>query len=681
MLLEDNGKLYRRYDKELLCIEPYNLNSFRIRATHLSKFQDDSFSALEKKSDNCKAQIKINGNSATIINGKIRCEVLLTGKLKFFNDKNELVLEEYYKNRFMPNAEGETDSALEIIPRTFIAHRTTSNFNLSVKFEAKEDERFYGMGQYSLPYLNLKGSVLELAQRNSQISIPFVISNKGYGLFWNNPAQGKVYFGRNITDWTSDSTKEMDYWITVGDNTAEIVESYTKVTGYVPMIPEFATGFWQSKLRYRSQEELLNVAKEYKKRGLPISVIVIDFFHWTAQGEWKFDNELWPDPENMVKTLKEMGIEVMVSIWPTVEEKSENFKYMEEMGYLIRSEAGPRLGIKNKETYFDATNPDACSFVWNKIKNNYYDKGIRFFWLDECEPEITKYEYENFRFYQGSVKEIGNIYPKEIAKMVYEGLKNTGQNEIISLIRCAWAGSQKYGALVWTGDISSDFAALRTQVTAGMNMGLVGISWWTTDIGGFHGGNGESETFRECFIRWFQFGAFSPIFRLHGFREPMVVAEGGVAFTGGNAEGWKYSSGSPNEVWSFGENVYNICRKYLFLREQIRPYIMEQMKIAHKKGTPVMRPLFYDYPEDEKSWDVEDQYLFGPYILVAPIVYEGQRTRKLYLPSGNWMNLYTKKVYKGNSYIECEAPLEEIPVFVKEDKYKSIFGDFNFYNI
>ena len=265
--------------------------------------------------------------------------------------------------------------------------------------------------------------------------------------------------------------------------------------------------------------------------------------------------------------------------------------------------------------------------------------------------------------------------------MVYEGLKNICQNEIISLIRCAWAGSQKYGALVWTGDISSDFAALRTQVTAGMNMGLVGISWWTTDIGGFHGGNGESETFRECFIRWFQFSAFSPIFRLHGFREPMVVAEGGVPFTGGNAEGWKYSSVSPNEVWSFGEKVYNICRKYLFLREQIRPYIMEQMRIAHEKGTPVMRPLFYDYPEDDRAWNVEDQYLFGPHILVAPIVYEAQRTRKLYLPSGNWMDLYTKKVYEGNSYIECEAPLEQIPVFVREDQYKSIFADFNFYNI
>lgn len=668
MLIQKKEKLIRRFDKELLCIEPYGSDGLRVRATQLADFQDDSLSALAGQEEmHGDVELVVEGDTAWIRNGKLRCEVLCTGKLKFYNQKGELLLEEYDRNRFRPNAPGEADSALEIIPRTFVPHRGTDNYSLSVKFEAKEGERFYGMGQYSQPFLNLKGCALELSQRNSQISIPFAVSSRGYGFLWNNPAIGRAVFGRNLTEWYADSTKQMDYWITAGDTPAQIEEAYADVTGKVPMMPDYATGFWQCKLRYRTQEELLEVAREYRRRHLPLSVIVIDFFHWTAQGDFQFDPQFWPDPEEMVRELKEMGIELMVSVWPTVEEKSENYRYMEEMGYLIRTEMGPRMGIKNKDTYMDATNPDARTFVWEKLKAHYYDKGIRLFWLDECEPELTKYEYDNYRLHAGSHKEAGNLYPKEFARMVYEGRKQEGEEEILSLVRCAWAGSQKYGALVWTGDISSDFNSLRNQVTAGMNMGLSGFPWWTTDIGGFHGGNIDSEEFRECFVRWFEFGAFCPVFRLHGFRLPVVVEPGKPAFQAGNAEGWIYTSGSPNEVWSYGEEIYEICKKYLLLREKMRPYLKEQMKLAHEKGTPVMRPLFYDYPEDKKAWDVENQYLLGPDILVAPVVDAGCRERSVYLPEGNWRNIDTGEVYQGGECVCCQAELDTIPVFTRTD--------------
>lgn len=672
MLTEKDGKLWRRYDKELLCIEAYGADSLRVRATQLSGFQDDRLSALTEPEETGSADIRMEGNTGWIRNGKLTCQVLCTGKLKFYNQKGELLLEEYDKNRFRENAPGEKDSALEIIPRTFVPHQGTDNYRLTVRFEAQEGERFYGMGQYAYPYLNLKGCVLELSQRNSQISVPFAVSSRGYGFFWNNPAIGRAVFGRNLTEWHADSTKQMDYWITAGDTPAEIEEAYASVTGKVPMMPEYGTGFWQSKLRYRTQEEVLKVAGEYKRRGLPISVLVIDFFHWTAQGDWKFDPECWPDPEAMVRELREMDIEPMISVWPTVEESSENYKYMEEMGYLIRTEQGPRLGIKNKDTYVDATNPEARAFVWEKLKENYYDKGIRLFWLDECEPEVTRYEYENYRFHAGTHKEAGSLYPKEFARMVYEGRSREGESEIVSLVRCAWAGSQKYGALVWTGDIYSDFASLRNQVTAGMNMGLSGFPWWTTDIGGFHGGNIYSEEFKECFVRWFQFGAFCPVFRLHGFREPLVVEPGKPEFKAGNAEGWKYTSGSPNEVWSYGEEVYEICRKYMQIRERIRPYLMEQMERAHKYGTPVMRPLFYDHPEDGTAWTIEDEYLLGPDIVVAPVVYEGARERKLYLPEGSWTDIHTGAVWEGKSWITCQAELDRIPVYARKEVLSQI---------
>ncbi len=668
MVYEKDGKLYRRYDKELLCLEPFGPDGLRVRATQLNGFSDGGLSALlEEAKGEGDGEICIDGDTAVIRNGKLRCEMLCTGKLKFYNQKGELLLEEYDKNRFRrKSAPGEADNALEIGPRTFIPYHGTNYYQLAVRFEAKEGERFYGMGQYSQPFLNLKGCVLELSQRNSQITIPFAVSSRGYGFFWNNPAIGTAAFGRNITEWKADSTRQMDYWITAGDSPAEIMEAYGEVTGKVPMMPEYATGFWQSKLRYRSQEEVLQVAREYRRRGLPLSVMVIDFFHWSAQGDFRFDETLWPDPEAMVKELEEMGIRLMVSVWPTVEETSENFLYMEEMGYLIRTEMGPRLGIKNKDTYMDASNPEAREFVWQKLKENYYDKGIRLFWLDECEPEVTRYEYANYRTYAGSHKEAGNIYPREFARMVYEGRKKEGEEEILSLVRCAWAGSQRYGALVWTGDVASEFDSLRNQVTAGMNIGLSGLPWWTTDIGGFHGGDIRTDKFKELFIRWFEFGTFCPVFRLHGFRKPLVIAQEGKVFAPGDAKSWNYTSGSPNEVWSFGEEVYEICRRYMELRERMRPYLMEQMKKAHEKGTPVMRPLFYDYPEDARAWEQEDEYLLGPDILAAPVTEENKRERKVYLPAGEWSDLHTGEMLEGGQTITVRAELGRIPVYIKQ---------------
>ncbi len=667
MFKQVGNKLLRRDDKELLCIEPWGKNALRVRATQLDRFQDDGiYSALLEPAES-RAEIRIDDQRAEIINGKIRCEVMSTGKLRFYNHENKLLLEEYDRNRFRGNVEEEFNSALEIDPRTFEPHRGTDNYQLTVRFEACDDEKIYGMGQYQQPYLNLKGCILELAQRNSQASVPFALSSKGYGMLWNNPAVGKVTFGKNLTEWIAYSTKQMDYWITAGDNPAEIVENYADVTGKVPMMPDWAMGFWQCKLRYQTQEEIMEVAREYKRRGLPISVIVVDYFHWPYQGDWKFDRCYWPDPEKMVKELREMGIQLMVSIWPTVEQDSENYEEMRELGYLVRSEAGKRLGQLGNACFVDMTNPDARAYVWNKIKKNYYDLGIRIFWLDEAEPEFTDYEYSHYRYHLGSVLEIGNLYPKLYAKMAYDGMTAEGQEHVINLIRCAWAGSQRYGALVWSGDIDSSFRALRNQLAAGLNMGLAGIPWWTTDIGGFHGGNIHSDKFKELLVRWFQFGAFSPVFRLHGCREPMKKP---IGTTGGG----KVPSGADNEVWSYGEEVYEICRKYMEIREKMRPYIKTLMQEAHEKGTPVMRPLFYDFPKDEKAWEIEDQYMFGSDIMVCPILYEGMREREVYLPEGSWWSMVDKKVYEGGRVMTCPAPIDAMPVFVKEGRLQTVFG-------
>ena len=654
---KDNSLLYR-YDAERLIIEPWGENSLRIRASKMPEMPEEDWALCEVERSDTK--INIDKYQAEIQNGKIKAVVNQIGKINFYNQEGELLLEEYVRNR--KDMYGDTCSSLEIEAREF-KPIIAGDYQLTMRFVSNPDEKIYGMGQYQQPFLDLKGADLELAHRNSQASVPFAVSSLGYGLLWNNPAVGRVSFGKNITTWEAYSTKKLDYWITAGDTPSEIEESYANVTGKVPMMPDYAMGFWQCKLRYQTQEELLEVAREYKKRNLPISVIVVDFFHWPLQGEWKFDPTYWPDPDAMIEELKEMGIELMVSIWPTVDYRSENFDEMVNKGLLIRTDKGFRISMdfQGNTVHYDATNPEAREYLWDKAKQNYYDKGIKIFWLDEAEPEYKVYDFENYRYHLGPNVQIGNIYPAMYAKTFFDGMKEEGQENIINLLRCAWAGSQKYGALVWSGDIHSTFESLRNQFAAGLNMGLAGIPWWTTDIGGFFGADIRDEEFYEVLIRWFEYGAFCPVMRLHGYRWPLQPQHG---TTGGAS----CVSGAANEVWSYSDEVYQICKKYLEIREMMKPYITELMEAAHQKGTPVIRPLFYDFPADKICWANEKQYMFGPNVMVAPIMSQGQRELDLYLPEGaNWTNVWTKERFAGGQTIHVQAPIDQIPLFTKDD--------------
>ena len=243
----------------------------------------------------------------------------------------------------------------------------------------------------------------------------------------------------------------------------------------------------------------------------------------------------------------------------------------------------------------------------------------------------------------------------------YEGMKEQGDEMPVNLVRSAWAGSAKYGALVWSGDIVSTFECFRRQMRAGLSMAMAGIPWWTTDIGGFHGARGDDPSFRKLFIRWFQYACFCPVMRLHGNREPQKGFEGDVVSGIG-----LFGSGADNEVWSFGEEVFEICKKYMFLREALRPYIKEQMLLTHEKGTPVMRPLFYDFPQDKRAWEVDDTYMFGTDFCVAPVMEEDVYERSVYLPLGcSWKDVFSGICYEGGQTVTVDAPMDKIPVFVK----------------
>jgi len=536
-------------------------------------------------------------------------------------------------------------------------------YGCEITFDAHADERFYGFGQHQHGLLDQKGAVIDLIQRNTEVSVPFALSSRGYGFLWNMPGAGRVELGANRTRWSADAARQIDYWVTTGATPADIVSHYAHATGLPPMLPEWASGFWQSKLRYRDQDELLEVAREYKRRGLPLSVIVCDYFHWTRQGEWRFDPAEWPDPQAMVDELRELGVELMVSVWPTVNPDSVDYAEMDRRGFLVRSLAGLPLhlafwdkGVDGQVfmRFYDATNPDARRFLWQKITDGYRRFGIRAFWLDACEPEILADNHENALYSLGQGSEVQGVYPREHARGFYEGLKASGEEDVLLLCRSAWAGSQRYGAAVWSGDIESTFEALAAQIPAGLNMGISGIPWWTTDIGGFRHGDPTTEYFRELVVRWFQFATFCPLFRIHGVREPGPLVGAG-------------QTGAPNEVWSFGEEAYGLIREQLALRERIRPYVMDQMATASATGLPPMRALFLEFPDEAPAWEVDDQFMFGPDVLVAPVTAEGARERDVYLPVGaSWLDAWTGERVEQTGWVRADAPLARIPVYLRE---------------
>lgn len=652
-----NNSLIGKQRNETLVIEAFGNNALRVRSTMYPEFSKNDWALSGYQLDTSKCQITIENDRASIKNGKISAVVNFAGVITFYKD-DEMVLREYY--RCYGGTESKESRCLKVISRDF--HSIIGgDYSLTVRFESNDKERIYGMGQYQHAYTNQKGCILELAQRNSQVSLPFALSNLGYGFLWNNPAIGKATFGTNYTEWHAEATEQMDYWITADDTPAQIIENYTQIVGRAPKMPEELLGLWQCKLRYRTQEEVLSVAREYKRLGIPLSVIVIDFFHWTRQGDWCFDPEYWPDPKAMVDELHAMGTKVMVSIWPSVDRKSKNFYEMLDKGLLIRPERGTiqAYDFQGDCAIIDTTNPEARAYIWEKCKENYYKYGIDMFWLDNAEPDLAVYDYDNYRYYLGPHLKVGNVYPKMYSKAFYDGLTAENHPGIVSLVRSAWVGSQKYGTLLWSGDVPSNFESFRDQLAGGLNTGIAGIPWWTTDIGGFMSGNVEDPAFIQLLIRWYQFAVFSPILRMHGDRDPHDIPPlsdkdygGGYLFTG-----------RPNELWSYGEEAFRIMKKYLDIRLSLKPYIARLYDEAHETGAPIIRTMFYEFPQDEKCWELEDQYMFGSDYLVAPILYEDQYKRSVYLPEGVWRNLNDQKEYQGGQTIECDAPIDCIPVF------------------
>ena len=668
--LNENGALVCRRQGETVRIEAWGTDSLRIRATMFPAIIDENWALTEKQAP-YEAKIELlsepwrDGDGkvnqypyAMITNGRISAKVNHSGVLSFYKD-DKCVLHEQY--RFYDGL-ATRESHCQKIPARDWEPYTAGDYRLAVRFEPNDGEKLFGMGGYQQPYMDMKGCILELKQKNSQTTVPFALSSLGYGFLWNNPAVGKATFGKNMTEWISDATKQMDYWVTVADTPKQILKNYTAVTGRAPMMPSDAMGFWQCKLRYRTQEEVLSVARRYREMGVQLDVIVIDFFHWTVQGDWKFDSTYWPDPKAMIDELHSMGIKVMVSVWPSVDRRSENFGEMVERGLLMRTERGAMqtYDFQGDCVQIDPFNPETRQYVWEKCKANYADLGIDYFWLDNSEPDLTKYDFDNFRYYAGPAMEVSNLYPQWYSRAYFEPMTAEGR-PAVNLLRSGWAGSQKYGNVLWSGDIPSSWESLRSQVQIGLNMGIAGIPWWNTDIGGFMEGNVFDPGFKELLARWYEWAVFEPVMRLHGDREPFTIP----ALDDRDWGGGYLHTGQPNEMWSYGEEMQEIMLKNYRLRKSLKPYLERIYAEAHEKGLPLMRAMFLEFPEDGTCWDLSDQYMFGSDYLVAPVLEAGVRTRSVYLPTGTWQDIRTGETVQGGRRVEAAAPIDSIPVFRK----------------
>jgi len=507
-------------------------------------------------------------------------------------------------------------------------------------------EGLYGLGQHQAGVWNYRGETVELSQENTNIAIPLLVSTNGYGIFWNNPSRSEMNNRFVHTLYlTAEVADRIDYYFIYGPEPDRIIGRYRELTGEVPLFGRWAYGFWQCKNKYESQQEIEGVAAKYRALHIPVDNIVQDWFWWVTMGEMKW-NPQYPDPQGMIDKLHAEHFHLMVSIWPYFRPGSATYDEFEKNGWFIAKTIQPSFHPVGQALY-DATNPAARKQYWANANAALFSKGVDAWWLDTDEPE-TEGREDNIlttnKLFIGSGARFANVYPLFHTGAVSEGQRAASDaKRVFILSRSAYAGAQRFGVTAWSGDVLSTWLSYQRQVSAGLNYSISGMPYWTTDIGGFiSGGDLNDAKFRELFVRWFQFGAFSPIFRVHGTRNP-----------------------SQNELWSYGADAQKILVDYDTLRYRLMPYIYSQAwQVTSNHGT-LMRPLVMDWRNDMEAQNTGDEYLFGPSILVSPVTIQGATSRTVYLPKALWYDFWTGEKVDGGKRIQADAPLNKLPLYVR----------------
>ena len=508
-------------------------------------------------------------------------------------------------------------------------------------------EGLYGLGQHQAGVWNYRGESVDISQENSNISVPLMLSSKGYGIFWNNTSRSR--FNNRFANYlyiSSEVADVIDYYFLYGPDFDKIVAAYRDLTGQAPMFGRWAYGFWQCKNRYKSEEELLGVARKYRDLHIPVDNLVQDWFWWNRKGEFVF-NKNYPDPKGMVDRLHNENFHLMISIWPFFEPGSANYDHMQNKGLFVDKfkYAKPPYHTDAMAVY-DATSPEARKYYWDQVNKGLFSIGLDAWWMDTTEPE-TEGQEENIlldhKLATGSGNRYVNVYPLLDTQAVYQGQRSASDKKrVFILSRSAFAGSQRNGVTAWSGDINSDWLSFRRQIPAGLNFAVSGIPYWTTDIGGFVFGNPTDPAYRELFIRWFQYGTFNPILRVHGTRHP-----------------------DENELWSYGPDAQTILVNFDRLRYRMLPYIYSlAWKTTNEAYTP-MRPLVMDFRTDSRAQNVGDQFMYGPAFLVNPVTDPAATIRQLYLPETRWYDFWTGAAVEGGRTINAAAPLDRLPLYIR----------------
>ena len=540
-------------------------------------------------------------------------------------------------------------------------------YQVGANFVSPDDEHYYGLGQYHEGFLDHRGHRVEcwqnyLATAGPSVCVPFLVTNYGYGIIWDNPSKTIIEPGFNEqTRWTSEVGDRVSFFVIAGRTTDEIYSGYRLLTGATPMLPKAAYGYVQCKQRYPSQDEVLAVAKGYRDRHLPADIIVVDWFYYTKMGQMDFVPDKWPDPAAMNQQLHDMGFQTMISVWPRFTKGSRYYDFLLKKGWFEHLADGtPTDGLPYDRagSDIDTTNPEAARWYWDTIRDNIISKGFDAIWADETEPDLPP---NGSYFSVGPGTRYFNIYPLVHTGALYDGFRRDVKNRALILSRDAYLGAQRNGTMFWSSDIYPTWDTLKRQIPTGLGFTASGIAYWTQDIGGWqylpkehHPAHpplldpsdardnvGGYDDYPELYTRWFEYGAFLPIFRAHGSR-------------------------LYNEVWSYGKQAEPILEKYLKLRYQLMPYIYSLGYNTYQTGAPYMRALFMDFPNDPKVTDMRDEYMFGPAFLVAPVTEQGQTSRAVYLPAGAaWYNYWTNERLHGGQTIQVNAPIDTLPLFVR----------------
>lgn len=574
-----------------------------------------------------------------------------TGAIHFYTAEGDLLLQEKENGtHFTPSAD-------------------TNSHGVVQEFQLSDNEPVYGLGQHQKGTMDQRGQQLLLKQNNMQIAVPFFQSIKGYGVYWDNYSATTFKDSVDGTSFASEVADAADYYFIYGGNADKVIAGYRHLTGQAPLFPRWTLGFFQSRERYRSQYETVDVVRQYRKLHVPLDGIVQDWQYWGEdENYWnatEFGNPRFPEPRRMIDSVHDLNAHIIISVWPSFGNKTKIYQTLKQQNLLYTGYVTWPIN-PNVEVY-DAFNPHARDLYWSYMNKNIFSLGIDGWWLDSTEPDHFKDKEsdEAYKTYLGAYRKVRNAFPLMHTGGVYKHQRETTNSKrVFILARSAFAGQQRYGTMMWSGDVASGWKVFRAQISGGLNLSLSGLPYWNSDIGGFFSGRNypkgvNDPAFRELYVRWLQFGTFCPMMRSHG-------------------------TDTPREIYQFGKQgewAYDAIDRFINLRYRLLPYnYSNAWQVTSGAGT-IMRALVMDFAADKKVWNINNQYMFGKSMLVCPVTdsmytsrsngnttvdFNAIKKQKLYLPKGTaWFDFWTGEKLNGGQEVEKEAPIDIMPLYVK----------------